>query len=214
MEFFKQLTYGDVVDIVCATIAIILLLRGAFRGISGELSHIIANVVVLITAVYCYRPVAAHLAQGVEAASNPVVRHVALVCGFVIAGALIAWALRAILRKSIRVIVSPPTDWALGMGCGLTGAAIVIFVAFLVCSLVPSPKFREVLSQESRVGKLLFPMVAPVSNQLAELPQVAAATNTLGTAQSILAVVSAIHTNAPAAPLPPPPAPAQPPSAQ
>lgn len=179
MNWLDNINYGDLIDITCAALVLFLLIRGAVKGISGELAHIIATVVIFTAAIYGYRPIANLLNQRGSVSTNPLMMHLMIILAFLLVGALVAWGLRAVLRHSIRVIVTPAKDWALGMLCGLVGAGILVLVLFLVGSLIPTRTVQTVIREESRVGQLVSPMVLPIANRLTKLPHYASATNRL-----------------------------------
>ncbi len=195
IEYLQQWTPGDAVDVACLILALIFIMRGLIRGFSGELAHLMANVIVLVVAMYTYRPVASRLYKALESTQSPILMNVLLVSAYVICCALAIWILRTIFRRSIKVIVSLPTDKILGLICGVVSAAVAIFIIFAISTLIPVASVHEVMSEQSRVGRLINPVMAPVTNSIMRLPDLVVGTNTVADLPSSLMPETVVVTN-------------------
>ena len=118
-------------DTVTATIAIVLLLfvlRGAWRGFSGELAPLIGLVAYAGTLWFAYPPLHAALASALPTLEAKACVFYAAV-GTALAGLTVFFVVAFLMRRFVGLIFPQPFDALLGAAVGAAKAVLLISVA-------------------------------------------------------------------------------------
>lgn len=158
-SFFQALSPGQWVDLACAVFAIIVLIIGVFRGVSGHLAHMLGLAGSAIASFWLFRPVRGFV-HGLDCfkesqAAATVFSYVAIV----LLAILLFLLLRAILKRVLQLVVKQPFDALIGALVGAIHAFVVMALAFASLSLLPDCAFRRTFCESSRVGRWYMPIV-------------------------------------------------------
>lgn len=144
----------NILDLVAVVLLALGTLRGALRGLSGELARLVALVAAFAFGLAAYDPVAAwFLAHTrLEGRLATVVAFVGTLLGAVIALLLI----RKVLKALMRVVIEEKFDKAAGAVAGFIGTSIVIVIVFVVLNMWPNDFLNRKFGEESVIGRVIL----------------------------------------------------------
>jgi uncharacterized membrane protein required for colicin V production len=148
------------IDIAVVALLIFGAIQGYLRGLSGELSRLIATIIAVLAAIRFYRPIAARIAEGTRAAEE-----ISEVLGFVVTlvGAiLVLLVIRVILKYLIQVVVNDRFDKATGVVAGIIRTALFAAAALIAMLLWPNEALNTTIQEKSLAGAALVKVLPRV----------------------------------------------------
>lgn len=157
------------VDIVALVYVLFVLIRGFFRGLSGELARLLSAAAAVAAGLYFYRPVGEWLADNTRLAEWGESLPFGLAFGLMLLGAWLLMRLLRLVLKSLMVFSFRGNLERVGGGlAGGIRASVVAAALILLLGLWPSETMRRVFVDESVLGRNLARHVLPVYDRLAE----------------------------------------------
>ena len=154
------------IDAIAVVALLMGLLGGLKRGLSGELSRMLAIALAGFAAWRFAQPLARAAREHMGLAPE----RAWLCCFIVIAGGalLVLWLLRKFLRNVMDFAFKGRTERWGGALCGLLRAAVIVLTLVLVVSFAPQPEVQRVVNEESLVGRFVARRVQPLYQDLQE----------------------------------------------
>jgi len=151
------------IDIVFASLALILAIRCTLRGFVEEFMSMAAIVLGVLAAILLYKPGAEYLRRQFDLQTLPEV--VAFAALFVL-GFLVVKVLEHILRDIVQRIHLGSVDRLLGLALGLVEGLLVVSVVLFVLSVQPLFDPAALL-EKSLFARYLLPLVGEVGRSAA-----------------------------------------------
>ena len=165
MAYFRSF---NVFDIAALIFIVVSTLHGCFRGLSGELAHLVSVVVAFIFGLYFYQPFGSWLLENTRLTDQPA-RALAFLTTILVA--LVAMILlRFVLRRIMRIVFEEKIDKVAGCFAGFIRSSVIVIIIFLVMNLWPNEYLNRRCGEESVIGGLLLKYVPSLREEAASPP--------------------------------------------
>ena len=152
------------VDALAAIVLLVGLLGGLKRGLSGELSRVIAIAVAAFSAWRFATPVAE---WGMEKLSMTQERaYVFSFLAILLAAFLVMWLIRITLRNLMEFAFKGRIERMGGALAGLLRALVIVAALVLMISFAPQPEIQRIVMKQSFCGRLVAKYLRPVYEDL------------------------------------------------
>jgi len=156
----------NIIDAIVGVFLAAGLIGGVRRGLSGELARAVIAVACIVVASLYGRPLADWALNrfGLSPRTSYLAALLALLLGVYLASSL----LRMLLGRLMDFQFKGKLERLGGGLCGLLRSGVVVSILLLLLSLMPNPKLRDLITQESSSGRLICPHMRPMYESLSE----------------------------------------------
>lgn len=169
LEWFAARTPGDWVDMGFAAVLLFCAIRGTALGLSGEVGVWLGWLCGGVAGWFGYDPAWTALQRLDWFRQRPdwLTAAAALVAILLVWG--VASVFRLALARLMKAVAKTPGNRFLGLiaGC-IQAAALVLFICTALI-LLPYPRMRQVVCNESRVGQACLPYATPLASAIDRL---------------------------------------------
>ena len=162
----EQSPHFNIVDIVIMVLLLLGLIRGAWKGLSGELSDLISIAAAVFAGCFFYEPLGSYFLMNTrlhETASYLAAFFAALVGAY-----LLMRVLRLVLRHLMEFSFKGRIERIGGALAGLIHAGVVTTALVLVVGLLPDPTVHRRFVEESVFGNVIYERLGPVYEDFSE----------------------------------------------
>ena len=146
------------------------LLRGVFRGLSGELASLLGLAAAIGAAWYFRGSIGAYLSESTSLTDSQA--DTLSMAVLIVGGLLIFWALMIILKKIMEFSFKGPLERIGGALIGVARAAVVLAIFFILVAQFAPESVRQPVLDDSRIGREAMVHLVPVYEELvARYPQ-------------------------------------------
>lgn len=143
----------NLIDTVALAVVGAGMLRGYWRGLSGELAQLIGLVSAFVLGLSVYRGVGEWLADRTRLEGRPAAIVAFLGTMAVAAGVMLL--VRLVLRRVMKVVVEEKIDRPAGCIAGFLRATLFVVLVFVVMNLWPHEYLNAKFGEESAIGRLV-----------------------------------------------------------
>lgn len=159
-------TFGRGIDLVALVLLVFCAVRGALRGLTGEVART-AGLLAALAAGYGTSGLWGTLAlRWFPDGGGTTARGLVVVAGVVVVATLAAHAVRWAVDRFLRLLLDQPANAVLGVVAGGLRAVLLLLAFFLVASLVAYGEVGRVLFEGSAAGRVARPAVQRLRSQL------------------------------------------------
>lgn len=156
LEFLRT---TNTIDLVAGVFTLILVIRGAIKGISGEIGQLLALFFAFGFMWFTYTPLCDYAASVAWLPKALAGRGFWIFTLLLIVGILIFWGFQKLFTETIRLAVNQPLDGVLGAVFSLCKVLVLFTVAY-VCGLLQGSEYlKRFFDKESVIGQFITPAV-------------------------------------------------------
>lgn len=149
----------NTIDLIAAVFTLILVVRGAIKGISGEIGQLLALFFAFGFVWFTYTPLCDYAASVTWLPKALSGRGFWVFTLLLLAGILIFWGFQKLFTETIRLVVNQPLDAVLGAVFSLCKVLVLFTVAYVCGLLQGSDYLKRFFDKESVIGQFITPAV-------------------------------------------------------
>jgi uncharacterized membrane protein required for colicin V production len=151
-------------DAIGAVILLVGILGGLKRGLSGELSRVVAIAVAVVAAWRFATPVADWAMDqfSLDRDRSYLVSFLAILLG----ASAVMWIIRLTLRNLMEFAFKGRIERLGGALAGLLRSSVVVAIIFLMLGFAPQPEIQRIIVEQSFFGRLAARYLRPVYDDL------------------------------------------------
>lgn len=161
MSDFGELavSLGYAVDILALALLIFCAVRGAFRGLTGELARVAGLLAALATGYFCTGMIGSLIMKLFPEDSSRLLRTIVLIAAVVAVLTATALFVRWLIDRSLKLLLDQPANALLGIVAGALRGVMLILAFFLAMSTVSFGAVGRGLFEHSVAGKTALPTI-------------------------------------------------------
>ncbi len=160
---------GQAIDGVSLLVLVVGAARGATNGLTGEVARVLSTVVALSVAFWSLEFVHTLAARTLPGQMAPGWKLLIAICAVLAGAAILAWLLRRLADRMLRLLVDQPANAVFGVVFGSARGALLIVALLFLASLWPNPDLQHSLFGQSVAGNIAAPAVRWLRSQAGEL---------------------------------------------